>query len=210
MTHAENKELFISDARRRLGSHVLEQIRHTTPTIPPGFVVPVTPKVPVDQLRPLSRNASPEHPNPRSITVNGKMDDIEAEDHLYMASVREYHLMLLPAMLCEEIDRSKKNVKLGFVLQTPFPSSEIYRILAETDEMNMTGDYSYTTLVHEYHLMLLPAMLREEIGRSKKNVKLGFFTHTPFPSSEIYRILDKIDDIEMAGYHLPTVLVGVW
>ena len=37
--------------------------------------------------------------------------------------------------------------------------------------------------------MLLPQMLREEIADSKKNVKIGFFLHTPFPSSEIYRIL---------------------
>ncbi|KAK9457854.1 glycosyl transferase [Dipodascopsis uninucleata] len=43
--------------------------------------------------------------------------------------------------------------------------------------------------VHDYHLMLLPAMLREEIGNSRKDVQLGFFLHTPFPSSEIYRIL---------------------
>ena len=32
--------------------------------------------------------------------------------------------------------------------------------------------------VHDYHLMLLPAMLREEIGDKKKNVKLSFFLHT--------------------------------
>ncbi|KAI5288352.1 Trehalose-6-P synthase/phosphatase complex synthase subunit [Ascosphaera aggregata] len=32
--------------------------------------------------------------------------------------------------------------------------------------------------VHDYHLLLLPAMLREEIGQSKKNVKIGFFLHT--------------------------------
>ncbi|KAJ4409187.1 Trehalose-6-P synthase/phosphatase complex synthase subunit [Gnomoniopsis sp. IMI 355080] len=43
--------------------------------------------------------------------------------------------------------------------------------------------------VHDYHLMLLPQMLREMIGDSKKNVKIGFFLHTPFPSSEVYRIL---------------------
>jgi hypothetical protein len=42
--------------------------------------------------------------------------------------------------------------------------------------------------IHDYHLMLLPQMLREEIGSSKKNVKIGYFLHTPFPSSEIYRI----------------------
>ncbi|KKY34982.1 putativetrehalose-phosphate synthase [Diaporthe ampelina] len=43
--------------------------------------------------------------------------------------------------------------------------------------------------VHDYHLMLLPQMLRELIGDSKKNVKIGFFLHTPFPSSEVYRII---------------------
>lgn len=48
--------------------------------------------------------------------------------------------------------------------------------------------------VHDYHLMLLPAMLRQRLeekalreGREKWNVKIGFFLHTPFPSSEIYR-----------------------
>lgn len=43
--------------------------------------------------------------------------------------------------------------------------------------------------VHDYHLMLLPQMLREELGTRRKNVRIGFFLHTPFPSSEIYRIL---------------------
>ncbi|KAJ3115023.1 Trehalose-6-P synthase/phosphatase complex synthase subunit [Phlyctochytrium bullatum] len=43
--------------------------------------------------------------------------------------------------------------------------------------------------VHDYHLMLLPALLRERLGDRFPNVKIGFFLHTPFPSSEIYRIL---------------------
>jgi len=62
--------------------------------------------------------------------------------------------------------------------------------------------------VHDYHLMLLPAMLREAIGKSKKNVKLGFFLHTPFPSSEIYRILPVRNEIlegilhcDLIGFH---------
>lgn len=62
--------------------------------------------------------------------------------------------------------------------------------------------------VHDYHLMLLPEMLREEIGSSKKNVKIGFFLHTPFPSSEIYRILPVreqlllgILDCDLIGFH---------
>ncbi|KAF7508669.1 hypothetical protein GJ744_009061 [Endocarpon pusillum] len=62
--------------------------------------------------------------------------------------------------------------------------------------------------VHDYHMMLLPQMLREEIGKSKSNVKLGFFLHTPFPSSEIYRILPVREEIlegvlhcDLIGFH---------
>ncbi|GIZ48950.1 hypothetical protein CKM354_001199300 [Cercospora kikuchii] len=66
--------------------------------------------------------------------------------------------------------------------------------------------------VHDYHLMLLPAMLREEINKEgpnkKKNVKFGFFLHTPFPSSEIYRILPVRNEIlqgvlhcDLIGFH---------
>lgn len=55
--------------------------------------------------------------------------------------------------------------------------------------------------VHDYHLMLLPAMLREEIGGSKKNVKIGFFLHTPFPTNEIYRILPVRNEILLGVLH---------
>ncbi|KAI9772067.1 MAG: Trehalose-6-P synthase/phosphatase complex synthase subunit [Geoglossum simile] len=55
--------------------------------------------------------------------------------------------------------------------------------------------------VHDYHLMLLPAMLREEIGNTKKNIKIGFFLHTPFPSSEIYRILPVRNEVLLGVLH---------
>jgi trehalose 6-phosphate synthase len=62
--------------------------------------------------------------------------------------------------------------------------------------------------VHDYHLMLLPALLRNLIGDKKKNVKFGFFLHTPFPSSEIYRILPVRNEIlsgvlqcDLIGFH---------
>ena len=61
---------------------------------------------------------------------------------------------------------------------------------------------------HDYHVMLFPQMLREEIGKSRSNVKIGFFLHTPFPSSEIYRILPVRDqillgllDCDLIGFH---------
>jgi trehalose 6-phosphate synthase/phosphatase len=39
--------------------------------------------------------------------------------------------------------------------------------------------------IHDFHLMLVPAMLRAREPR----LSIGFFLHTPFPSSEVYRLL---------------------
>ena len=39
--------------------------------------------------------------------------------------------------------------------------------------------------VHDYQLMLLPEMIKEDFP----SVKIGFFLHIPFPSSEIFRLL---------------------
>jgi trehalose 6-phosphate synthase/phosphatase len=39
--------------------------------------------------------------------------------------------------------------------------------------------------VHDFHLMLVPAMLRQRAPR----LSIGFFLHIPFPSSEVYRLL---------------------
>ena len=40
--------------------------------------------------------------------------------------------------------------------------------------------------IHDYHLMLLPAMLRETVFNP-----IGFFLHIPFPTYEMYRMLPK-------------------
>ncbi|XP_057508722.1 probable alpha,alpha-trehalose-phosphate synthase [UDP-forming] 9 [Actinidia eriantha] len=54
--------------------------------------------------------------------------------------------------------------------------------------INPEDDYIW---VHDYHLMVLPTFLRKRYNR----VKLGFFLHSPFPSSEIYRTLPVRDEI---------------
>lgn len=58
--------------------------------------------------------------------------------------------------------------------------------------------------IHDYHLFLLPAMLR---GR-KKGLRVGFFLHTPFCSSEIFRVLPNRAEIlngvlgaDVIGFH---------
>lgn len=62
--------------------------------------------------------------------------------------------------------------------------------------------------IHDYHLMLVPSMLRKALESRNIKVKLGFFLHTPFPSSEIYRILPVRREIlegvlgcDLIGFH---------
>jgi trehalose 6-phosphate synthase/phosphatase len=58
--------------------------------------------------------------------------------------------------------------------------------------------------VHDYHLMLLPALLRERLPRAR----IGFFLHIPFPASEVFRVLPWRRDIlqgllgaDLIGFH---------
>ncbi|RAL47822.1 hypothetical protein DM860_011407 [Cuscuta australis] len=58
--------------------------------------------------------------------------------------------------------------------------------------------------IHDYHLMVLPTFLRKRFNR----VKLGFFLHSPFPSSEIYKTLPVREEIlrallnsDLIGFH---------
>lgn len=55
-------------------------------------------------------------------------------------------------------------------------------------EVYQTGDIVW---IHDYHLMLLPLMLRQRIP----NIYVGFFLHIPFPSSEFLRCLPRRKDV---------------
>ncbi len=57
--------------------------------------------------------------------------------------------------------------------------------------------------VHDYHLMLLPAMLREKVSNP-----IGFFLHIPFPSYEMFRMLHKESRTEILEGLLGADLVG--
>lgn len=45
--------------------------------------------------------------------------------------------------------------------------------------------------IHDYHLLLVPAMLRSKLP----DAQIGFFMHTAFPSSEIFRVLATRADL---------------
>lgn len=67
--------------------------------------------------------------------------------------------------------------------------------------INPDDDYIW---IHDYHLMVLPTFLRRRFNR----LRMGFFLHSPFPSSEIYRTLPVREEIlkallnaDIIGFH---------
>jgi trehalose 6-phosphate synthase/phosphatase len=58
--------------------------------------------------------------------------------------------------------------------------------------------------VHDYQLALVPALLRERVPTAR----IAFFLHTPFPASEVYRVLPQRAEIlrgilgaDLVGFH---------
>lgn len=61
-----------------------------------------------------------------------------------------------------------------------------------------------TVWIHDYHLMLLPALLRKKMPE----LRIGFFLHIPFPVFEVFRILPNRKKIlkgilgaDLVGFH---------
>ncbi|PCC71917.1 trehalose 6-phosphate synthase /trehalose 6-phosphatase [Nannocystis exedens] len=64
-----------------------------------------------------------------------------------------------------------------------------------------------TIWVHDYQLLLLPGMLREQLP----GARIGFFLHIPFPASEVFRMLPWREDVlqgmlgaDLIGFHTPS------
>ncbi len=60
--------------------------------------------------------------------------------------------------------------------------------------------------VHDYNLWLVPTYLR----RIKPNLRIAFFHHTPFPSSDLFNVLpwreeiiDSLLQCDLVGFHIP-------
>lgn len=69
--------------------------------------------------------------------------------------------------------------------------------------MEVADEHDYIW-VHDYHLMLLPQMLKEALPQSH----IGFFLHIPFPSYEIFRLLPWRTELlrgllgaDLVGFH---------
>jgi trehalose 6-phosphate synthase/phosphatase len=72
------------------------------------------------------------------------------------------------------------------------------------DEVLKVAEEGDVIWIHDYHLMLLPKMLREKLPEAS----IGFFLHIPFVSSEVFRllpwrreILEGLLGADLVGFH---------
>ena len=72
------------------------------------------------------------------------------------------------------------------------------------DEVLQVARKNDTIWIHDYHLMLLPSLLRERLP----DATIGFFLHIPFPSFEVFRpfpwrrqILEGLLGADLVGFH---------
>jgi trehalose 6-phosphate synthase/phosphatase len=88
---------------------------------------------------------------------------------------------------------------------TTFESYQIVNSLFK-DKIASIARPDDTIWIHDYHLLLLPGMLRAEIPVSS----IGFFLHIPFPSYDIFRlmhgewkrkIIDGMLGVDLIGFH---------
>lgn len=83
---------------------------------------------------------------------------------------------------------------------------EAYRRVNQkfADVIMEVADEGDQVWIHDYHLFLVPSMLRGQ----KKGLRVGFFLHTPFCTSEIFRVLpDRVELLkgvlgaDVIGFH---------
>uniref|UniRef100_A0A1J3EW40 alpha,alpha-trehalose-phosphate synthase (UDP-forming) n=1 Tax=Noccaea caerulescens TaxID=107243 RepID=A0A1J3EW40_NOCCA len=104
-----------------------------------------------------------------------------------------FHYML--PMFPDHGDRFDRRLWQAYVSANKIFSDRVMEVI------NPEDDYVW---IQDYHLMVLPTFLRKRFNR----IKLGFFLHSPFPSSEIYRTLPVRDEIlrgllncDLIGFH---------
>jgi trehalose 6-phosphate synthase/phosphatase len=156
----------------------------------------------------------------------------EREDFLWMgwpgasvppeheAVVRAYgeqHFKSVPIFLPEE---SMDRFYLGFCNKTIWPLFHYFPSLTRYEEENWQeyrnvnrtfGEAIVNTLqpddivwIHDYHLMLLPKLVREKFPE----MPIGFFLHIPFPSWEVFRMLPRAWREEILEGLLGSSLIG--
>ncbi|KAK9669409.1 hypothetical protein RND81_13G127700 [Saponaria officinalis] len=122
----------------------------------------------------------------------------DLQNKFYHGFCKQYLWPLFHYMLPMSLDhgsRFDRSLWQAYVSANKIFADKVIEILNPEDDL---------VWVHDYHLMLLPTFLRRRYYR----VKLGFFLHSPFPSSEIYRTMPVRNEIlkaflnsDLVGFH---------
>ena len=93
-----------------------------------------------------------------------------------------------------------------FLMEYDDPEGEAYRTVNQrfADHVLEMADDGDLVWVHDYHLMLAPGMIRAQ----RPELRVGYFLHTPFPSSEVFRchprrseLLEGLLGADLIGFH---------
>ena len=147
--------------------------------------------------------------------TSSKRFNVDEKKHIETKLIEEYS--------CYPVFLSQEDVDLyynGFCNKTIWPLFsyftqytvydeklwEAYRRVNEKfrDIVLKTANSNDIIWIHDYHLMLLPKLVRKALP----DAKIGFFLHIPFPSFEIFRllpwrreILDGLLGADLIGFH---------
>jgi trehalose 6-phosphate synthase/phosphatase len=136
------------------------------------------------------------------------------------AAVREFgrkHFNACPVFLAED---SMERFYLGFCNRTLWPLFHYFTTLAhfeqdhweEYQKVNRAFADTLVELlkpddilwIHDYHLLLLPRMVREHFPQ----MPIGFFLHIPFPAFEVFQLLPHPWRVEIIEGLLGASLIG--
>uniref|UniRef100_A0A251UEA9 Putative trehalose-phosphatase/synthase 3 n=1 Tax=Helianthus annuus TaxID=4232 RepID=A0A251UEA9_HELAN len=118
----------------------------------------------------------------------------------------------VPVFLDEDLVRLYYNGYCNNIMWPLFHS----RGLAQDDGLDAYANQMFADVIeenyqqgdvvwcHDYHLMFLPSLLKEK----RPNTRVGWFLHTPFPSSETYRTMPSRSQLitavlaaDLVGFH---------
>jgi trehalose 6-phosphate synthase/phosphatase len=141
----------------------------------------------------------------------------EISDQVKSKALAEYNCC--PVFLSEQ---DLENFYQGFCNETIWPLFHYFPTYARYDEAywqqyrKVNESFSLTLLesirdndtvwIHDYHLMLLPHLVRNALP----NIRIGFFLHIPFPQFEIFRlmpgkwrreVLEGLLGADLIGFH---------
>ncbi|TPX37974.1 hypothetical protein SmJEL517_g00258 [Synchytrium microbalum] len=136
------------------------------------------------------------------IGLTGCQSDTWSDQKREVASAKLYEYDCLPVFAGDDETEGHYHQFCKQVLWKPFhyqlpeyPKAQSYEVRAWKHYVTVNEKFAEriaeicregdTVWINDYHLMLVPSMLRKRLPTAR----IGFFLHIPFPSSEIFRCL---------------------